>query len=59
MTTAQVKKLEKMANVSLTYARRALAKNNEIQAILSLMEAKTGKVKSFSSASSLFKRLKI
>jgi len=59
MTTKEIRKIEKMANESLKYARRSLAKSNELQVILSLMEAKAGKVKRFTSASSLFKRLKI
>jgi len=59
MTTKQAKKLERIANESMKYARKALAKSNEIHAILSLMEAKAGKVKSFTSAAALFKRLKI
>lgn len=59
MITEQVKKLEKIASESIKYARRSLAKSNELQVILSLMEAKAGKVKRFNTASALFKRLKI
>ena len=59
MTTAQTKRLEKMASESMRYARRAIVKSNEMQAILSLMEAKAGKVKQYSSVDDIFRKLKI
>ncbi len=59
MTTKEIKKIEKMASESAKYARKVMAKSNELYAVLSLLEAKSGKVKRFTSASSLFKRLKV
>ena len=59
MTTKEVRKLEKIADESMRYARKAVAKSEEFYTVLSLMEAKAGKVKQFTSASALFKRLKI
>ena len=59
MTTKEIKKIEKMASESAKYARKAMAKSNELYAVLSVLEAKSGKVKRFTSASSLFKRLKV
>lgn len=59
MTTRELKSLEKIANESMKYARKAMAKSNEMYTILSLMEAKAGKVRSFKSVDEAFKRLKI
>ena len=59
MTTKEIRKIEKMANESLKYAHRSLAKSNEVQTILSLLEAKSGKVKRFTSVNAAFKKLKI
>ena len=59
MTTGEARKLEKIANESMEYARKAVAKSNELYTLLSLMEAREGKVRRFISARTLFKRLKI
>ena len=59
MTIKEAKKLEKIANESMRYARKAITKSNEVHAILSLMEAKMGKVKQYSSVDEIFKKLKI
>jgi len=59
MTAKEAKKLEKIANESMRYAKKAIAKSNEVHVLLSLMEAKAGRIKEFKSTSALFRRLKI
>ena len=58
MIAAEVKKIEKLAKESATLAKKALLKSNELEAILSLMEYKAGKVNSYKSVKDLFKKLK-
>ena len=43
----------------MKYAKKALAKSDEFYTLLSLMEAKAGKVRRFKSVDEAFKRLKI
>jgi len=59
MTTAQIKKAEKIASESMRYARKALQKTDELEAYLSMLEYKSGKVRKYRSVGELFKRLKI
>ena len=59
MTTGQIKKIEKMAQESATYARKSLAKSDELYTLLSLLEAKAGHVSRHSSVDGLFRKLKI
>ena len=59
MTVLQMKKVEKMAEQSAMYARKSLAKSDELYAMLSLLEAKAGKVRRYSSAAQLFRKLKL
>ena len=59
MTTKEVKKIEKIAQEGIRYAKKSIAKSNEVYTLLSLMEAKTGKKRQFSSADALFRRLRI
>lgn len=59
MTTAQIKKAEKIASESMRYARKAIQKTDELEAYLSFLEYKNGKVHKHQSVSELFKKLKI
>ncbi|MHB8913735.1 MAG: hypothetical protein ACYC4I_01860 [Minisyncoccota bacterium] len=59
MTTLELKKIEKMAAESMMYARKSLQKSDEIEAYLSLLEYKAGKVNKHRSVDELFKKLKI
>ncbi len=54
-----MKKIEKMADESARYARKSLAKSDELYALLSLLEAKSGKVHRHASIDDLFRKLKI
>ena len=56
MTTKQIKKIEKIANQSLVYAKKAIKKSNELYAALSLIEFKTGKKNRYSSIDDLFEK---
>jgi hypothetical protein len=59
MTTQQIKRIEKIAEQSLKYAKQAIKKSDELHALLSLMQYKAGKKKEYSSVNALFKKLKI
>ena len=59
MTSIQIKKIERIARESSVFARKALKKSNELQAFLSLLEFKSGKINSHQSVDQLFKKLKI
>lgn len=59
MTTVQLQKIEKIAAQSASFARKAIHKSNELEAYLSLLEYRAGKVTKHKSVSALFKRLKI
>ena len=58
MSTAQRQKIEKMAAESASLAKRALRKSNELEAMLSLDEYRSGKARSYRSVKELFKKLK-
>jgi hypothetical protein len=59
MTATEIKKLEKLANESARYARKALQKSDEMEAYLSVLEHKAGKTKKYRSVDELFKKLKV
>ena len=59
MTTSQMKRIEKIAEASVVYARRSLAKSDELHALLSLLEAKAGEVHRYASVEDVFRKLKI
>jgi hypothetical protein len=59
MTKSDIKKAEKLASESVQLATRALAKSDQLQAYLSLLEHAEGKTHSYKSAKELFKKLKI
>ncbi len=59
MTTIELQKIEKIAAESAAFARRALSKSNELEAYLSLLEYRAGKVRKYKSVNTLFKKLKL
>lgn len=59
MTTVELKKIEKIATESATFARRALAKSNELEVYLSLLEYRAGNTRKYRSVDALFKKLKL
>jgi hypothetical protein len=59
MTTSQIKKIEQMARQSASFAKKALQKSNDLNVLLSLLQHKEGKVKSYRSVPELFRTLKI
>jgi len=50
MTTAQLKKVEKLAEASKRYAQKSLQKSRELEVYLSILEYKIGQVQEFPSA---------
>lgn len=59
MAINQMKKIEKIAEDSAKYARKSLAKSDELYALLSLVEAKAGKMNRYASVNDIFRKLKI
>lgn len=59
MTNLQIKKIEKIARESSMFAKKALEKSNELQAFLSLLDYKSGKINAYKSVDDLFRKLKI
>ena len=59
MTTKELRKLEKIATESMKYAKKAIAKSNDLYTLLSLIEAKAGRGKNYSSVNEAFRKLKI
>lgn len=59
MTSLQIKKIERLAKESTEFAQKAMRKSNELQAFLSLIEYKSGKVRRHNSIDELFKKLGI
>ena len=54
-----MKRIEKLAEASVVYARRSLAKSDELHALLSLLEAKAGEVHRYASVEDMFRKLKL
>ncbi len=59
MTTVELEKIERIAAESVAFARRALRKSDELEAYLSLLEYRAGKVNNYPSVQALFKKLKL
>jgi len=59
MTAKEAKRIEKIVNEGIKYAKKALAKTDEAYTLMSLMEARAGKVKEYKSVDELFRKLKI
>jgi hypothetical protein len=58
MTTAQIKKAEKIASESMRYARKAIQKTGELEAYLSFIEYKAGKTKAYPSVRAIIRAAK-
>jgi len=58
MTATQLKKLERLANESARYAKKALAKSREFELYASVLEYKAGKVKEYPSVAAMFRAAK-
>lgn len=58
MTTIQIQKIEKMAAESVSIARQALRKSNDLGAYLSLIEYHTGNASEHRSVKDFFEKLK-
>jgi hypothetical protein len=59
MSESEIKKVNKIANESINFAKKAMKGANELQAYLSLLDFKVGKTNSYKSVKDLFKKLKI
>jgi hypothetical protein len=59
MTTADTKRIERIARESADLARKSLKKSNEIEAYLSVVEYRAGKVRRHKSVPDLFRKLKL
>ena len=59
MSEAEIKKINKIANTSIDFAKKAMKGANELQAYLSLLDYKIGKTNSYKSVGELFRKLKI
>ena len=58
MTTADTKRIEKLAAESARLARKALQKTDELEAYLSLLEFKAGKVHEYPSVAALMRKVR-
>jgi hypothetical protein len=58
MTTADAKRIEKIARESAALARKTLKKTNELEAYLSLLEYKAGKVREYPSVAALMRKVR-
>jgi hypothetical protein len=58
MTTADTKRIEKIARESAALARKTLKKTNELEAYLGLLEYNAGKVREIKSIPAFFRSLR-
>ena len=58
MSTADTKRIEKIARESAALARKTLKKTNELETYLSLLEYKAGKVREFPSVAALTRKVR-
>ena len=58
MTTADTKRIEKIARESAALARKTLRKTNELEAYLGLLEHKAGKLREIKSVRDHFRSLR-
>jgi peptide deformylase len=56
LTIADTKRIERIARESADLARRSLKKSNEIEACLSVMEYRAGKIRRRKSVRDLFRK---
>jgi hypothetical protein len=58
MTTADTKRIEKIARESADLARKSLQKSNELEAYLGLLDYRAGKVREIKSIPAFFSSLR-
>ena len=58
MTTADAKRIEKIARESASLARKSLKKSNELEAYLGLLDYRAGKVREIKSVQNFFRSLR-
>ncbi len=58
MTTAQMQKIQKIANETAAIGKRALRKSNELETYLSLLEYREGNINMYASVKELFKKMR-
>ena len=58
MTTADTKRIEKIARESADLARKSLKKSNELEAYLGLLDYRAGKVREIKSVRNFFRSLR-
>jgi hypothetical protein len=58
MTTAEIKRIEKIARESADLARKSLKKSNELEAYLGLLDYRAGKVREIKSVRAFFRSLR-
>jgi hypothetical protein len=58
MSTADTKRIERLAAESARLARRTLKKTNELEAFLSPLEYKAGKVREYPSVAALMRKVR-
>ena len=58
MTTADAKRIEKIARESAALARKSLKKSNELEAYLGLLDYRAGKVREIKSIPAFFSSLR-
>jgi hypothetical protein len=58
MTTADTKRIEKLARESETLARKMLKKANELEVYLSVLDYKAGKIREIKSVRDYFRSLR-
>jgi len=58
MTTAQLKKAEKLAEASRHYAHKSLQKSRELEIYLSILDYRAGRVKEYPSINAIFRAAK-
>jgi hypothetical protein len=58
MTTADTKRIEKIARESADFARKSLQKSNELEAYLGFLDYRAGKVREIKSVRGHFRSLR-
>lgn len=59
MSPIEFKKINKIANESIGFARKSMQRANELRVYLSLLDYKFGKTNTYKSVRDIFKKLKI
>ncbi|MEK9185472.1 MAG: hypothetical protein AAB863_01730 [Patescibacteria group bacterium] len=59
MSPIEFKKIYKMADESIDFARKSMQRANDLRVYLSLLDYKFGKTNTYKSVRNIFKKLKI